>query len=103
MIRVRGSIASLLVGVGLLAVGFAALRVSSRLWASTLFSVALLSLVVAVAASIYRRGFRLRLFGRVCPVRRDVLAPVVWSGPPEWLAGCGLVSTPGPGPPWKNG
>ena len=55
MIRARASIATLLVVVGLLAVGFAALRVSSRLWACVCVSTDLLALVVSVAASIYRR------------------------------------------------
>jgi hypothetical protein len=58
MIRARASIATLLLIVGLMAVGFAALRVSSRLWASACFSVVLLALIVSVAELIYRRGSR---------------------------------------------
>ena len=61
MSRTRVPLSALLVVVGLMAVGFAALRVSSRLWASACFSVALLMLVVAVAELIYRRG-RVRAF-----------------------------------------
>lgn len=56
MIRARTSVASLLVFVGLMSVGFAALRVSSRLWANAMFSLAFGLLLVAVAGSIYRRG-----------------------------------------------
>ncbi len=58
MIRNRVSIATMLGLVGLLAVGFAALRVSSRLWATACFSAALLALVVSVAGIIYRSGRR---------------------------------------------
>jgi hypothetical protein len=58
MIRARASIATLLVVVGLLAIGFAALRVSSRLWACACVSTDLLALVIAIGASIYRRGSR---------------------------------------------
>ena len=56
MIRPRSSMAMMLVVVGLMAVGFAALRVSSRLWASACVSTALLGLVGSIAAILYRRG-----------------------------------------------
>ena len=56
MIRPRASVAMLLLVVGLMAVGFAALRVSSRLWASACVSTALLGLVGSIAAILYRRG-----------------------------------------------
>ena len=72
---------------GFLAVGFAALRVSSRLWASTLFSVALLSLVVAVAALIYRRG-----------PERDFWVGYVLFGGTYWLLSFG----PAPLNAWRD-
>ena len=58
MRRARVSIAMLLVYVALIAVGLAALRVSSRLWANVGFSLAVTLLVAAVAGLIYRRGPR---------------------------------------------
>jgi hypothetical protein len=56
MRRARASIAMLLAYVALVAVGLAALRVSSRLWANVGFSLAVTSLVAAIAGVIYRRG-----------------------------------------------
>ncbi len=56
MIRARSSIAGMLAAIALLAVGFAAFKVSSRLWAAAMFSFALFCLVAAVAATIHRRG-----------------------------------------------
>ena len=56
MLRLRASMAMMLAIVGLTAVGFAALRVSSRLWACACVSSALLALVVSIAGIIYRRG-----------------------------------------------
>ncbi len=56
MNRLRTSITSLLILTAMLAVGLAALRVSSRLWANSLFSVALLCLVGSVAGLIYKKG-----------------------------------------------
>jgi hypothetical protein len=54
----RASVAMLLVFIGLMGVGFAALRVASRLWANFTFSLALTALVASVAFLIYRRGPR---------------------------------------------
>jgi hypothetical protein len=56
MFRLRASMAMMLTVVGLTAVGFAALRVSSRLWACVCVSSAILALVVSIAGIIYRRG-----------------------------------------------
>ena len=89
MIRSRVSIATLLVVVGLMAVGFAALRVSSRLWANASFSVVLLSLVVAIAALIYRQGPRrafwagFALFGWTYLIL--VFGPAPLNGWKDWL------------------
>jgi hypothetical protein len=56
MFRLRASMAMMLALVGLTAVSFAALRVSSRLWACVCVSSAILALVVSIAGIIYRRG-----------------------------------------------
>lgn len=56
MKHARPSIARLLVYVGLAAVGLAALRVFSRLWANVAFSFALTALVASIALAIHRRG-----------------------------------------------
>jgi hypothetical protein len=56
MRRARASIAMLLVYIALFAVGLAALRVSSRLWANVGFSLAITLLLAAVAGLIYLRG-----------------------------------------------
>src|SRR5262245_47175994 len=56
MIRPRISIARLMVVVGVIAVGFAALRTPSQLWASGIYSLALAAFTIAVLAIAYRRG-----------------------------------------------
>jgi hypothetical protein len=58
MARMRFSIAGLVIYVALFAVGFAAIRNPSSLWASTLFSVTLSTLSLAVLAAVYRRARR---------------------------------------------
>ncbi|WP_435010252.1 hypothetical protein P12x_001503 [Tundrisphaera lichenicola] len=55
MMRARTSILTLLGYVGLIAVGLAALRVSSRLWATVGFSFCLLTLVGSLALLFHRR------------------------------------------------
>src|SRR5947209_18313288 len=58
MRRIRFNIASLLVVVLILAVGFAALRESNDLWDSGLFTLTLTVLLISILVSVHRSDAR---------------------------------------------
>lgn len=58
MRRIRFNIASLLVVILVLGVGFAALRESSDLWNSSVFSLALTALLISILLAFHRTDFK---------------------------------------------
>ena len=71
MRRIRFTIASLLVVVLFVAVGFAALRESSDLWASGIFTVTLAALLTSILLACPPNRIQAGILDRVRPVRLD--------------------------------
>ena len=79
MRRFRFNIASLLVVVLLVAVGFAALREANETWDSGLFTLTLCVLLISILLAIHRTESRRAFWHRFRPVRLGLLGAL--SGP----------------------